>query len=60
MSNLWYNTRQALASRPGQAMLEYVLSLSAMLVVVAILSGLVGVALRYSDRTESLVTSDSP
>ena len=46
--------------RRGQAMLEYVLSLAALMVVVAILWGLVGVALRYADRTEDLVTSDCP
>ena len=41
-------------------MLEYVLSLAAMLVVVALLSTLVVVALRYADRTEDLVTSECP
>ena len=46
--------------RPGQAMLEYMLSLAALMIVVAILWGLVGVAMRYADRTENLVTSDSP
>jgi len=46
--------------RRAQAMLEYVLSLAAMLVVVALLSTLVVVALRYADRTEDLVTSECP
>jgi hypothetical protein len=41
-------------------MLEYVLSLAAMMVVVAILWGLAGVALRYADRTEDLVSSECP
>lgn len=41
-------------------MLEYVLSLAALLVVVAILWGLIDVALRYADRTESYVSSDYP
>ena len=58
--DLWYNTRRVLVLRPGQALLEYTLALAALMVVVAILSGLVGVALRYADRTENLVTSDSP
>ena len=58
--NLWYNTRSVGKLRPGQAMLEYMLSLAALMIVVAILWGLVGVAMRYADRTENLVTSDSP
>lgn len=60
MRDFWYNTRRPVGLRTGQAMLEYVLSLAALMVVVAILWGLVGVALRYADRTESLVTSDCP
>lgn len=58
--DLWYNTRGFRSLRPGQAMLEYVLSLAALMVVVAILWGLVGAALRYADRTEDLVTADCP
>ena len=46
--------------RRGQAMLEYVLSLAGLVVVVGILWGLVAVAVRYADRTETLVTSDCP
>ena len=60
MRDFWYNTRRVGGLRPGQAMLEYVLSLAALMVVVAILWGLVGVALRHADRTEDLVTSDCP
>ena len=60
MRDFWYNTRSHGSMRRGQAMLEYVLSLAALMVVVAILWGLVGVALRYADRTEDLVTSDCP
>ncbi len=41
-------------------MLEYVLCLAGLMVVVGILWGLVAVAIRYADRTESLVTSDCP
>ena len=44
----------------GQAALEYVLALAALLVVVGILSGLVRTAGRYAVRTENLVTGDSP
>ena len=58
--DLWYNTRRAGGLRPGQAMLEYVLSLAALLVVVSLLWGLVGVALRFADRTEDLVSSECP
>jgi len=60
MTDLWYNTHRWSRQRPGQAMLEYVLSLAAMMVVVAILWGLAGVALRYADRTEDLVSSECP
>ena len=60
MRDFWYNTRRRGRMRRGQAMLEYMLSLAALMVVVAILWGLVGVALRYADRTEDLVTSDCP
>ena len=57
---LWYNTRRTAVLRPGQAALEYVLSLAALLVVVSLLWGLVGVALRFADRTEDLVSSECP
>ena len=60
MTDFWYNTRWRGRARCGQAMLEYVLSLAALMVVVGILWGLVGVALRHADRTEALVTADCP
>ena len=60
VTDLWYNTRRAAGFRPGQAALEYVLSLAALLVVVSLLWGLVGVALRFADRTEDLVSSECP
>lgn len=41
-------------------MLEYVLSLAALLVVVLVLWGLVDVATRYAVRTERLVASEYP
>ena len=44
----------------GQAAIEYVLALVALLVVVGILAGLVRAAGHYAVRTESLVTGDSP
>jgi len=47
-------------ARRGQAALEYVLALAGLLVVVAILWGLVGVAARFAVRTEVLVTGESP
>ena len=62
-ARLCYNTG---AARHGQATLEYVLALAALLVVVAILSALVGtrehpgVIDRYAARTENLVTADCP
>ena len=41
-------------------MLEYMLAFASLLIVVGILWGLVRAAIRYGERTESLVTSDSP
>ncbi len=41
-------------------MLEYVLSFAALLVVVAILSGLIAVTIRYSTRSENLTKSEYP
>ena len=58
--DLWYNKAMNVRMRRGQAMLEYVLSFVSLLVVVEILWGLVRVAIRHGERTESLVTSDSP
>lgn len=46
--------------RKGQAALEYVLALAGLLVVTAILWQLVGVTMRYAERTERLVTSEYP
>ena len=46
--------------KSGQAMLEYVLSLAALLVLIGILWGLVHVSARYAERTENLVSSDYP
>ena len=41
-------------------MLEYVLAMAGMVVVVAILWGLVGVAVRYAVRTDNLVSGEYP
>ena len=41
-------------------MLEYVLSLGAMLVLFSILAGLVAVTVKYSARTENLVACEYP
>ena len=60
MTVLWYNERVSLRARSGQAALEYVLILATLLAVVGILWGLVRVAGRQAQRTESLVTSDYP
>ena len=60
VTGLWYNTRRECGLRHGQAALEYVLSLAALMVVAAILWGLVGVVLRHADRTEDLVSSECP
>lgn len=46
--------------RKGQALLEYVLVFAALLGVVGILWGLIGVTGRYAERTEKLVSSDYP
>ena len=41
-------------------MLEYVLAMAGMVVVVAVLWGLVDVAVRYAVRTDNLVSSEYP
>jgi len=46
--------------RGGQATLEYVLALAALLVIVGILWGFVRATIRHGERTERLVTSDCP
>lgn len=46
--------------RKGQTMVEYIVTMSALLAVVAVLWSLSGVAKRYSARTERLVTSEYP
>ena len=46
--------------RKGQAMLEYVLSSAALLVVIGILWGFVRTVIRHAERTEDLVTADRP
>ena len=55
-----YNTAMNGRMRKGQSTLEYVLCLASLLVVVGILWGLVHVVLRHAERTENLVTADSP
>jgi len=47
-------------SHGGQAMLEYVLSLAAMLVVVAVMGYVVTAAVKSADRTNALVRADCP
>ena len=58
MTDFCYNSTQTM--RRGQAMLEYVLSFAALLVVVGILLGLIRVLSSHAERTEALVTSDCP
>ena len=47
-------------SRRAQAMIEYVLALACLVVVAGLLVWLVGVALRYADRTEDMVSAECP
>ncbi len=47
-------------ARGGQAMLEYVLALCALLAVVGAMWYLVSASRKSVDRTESLVSSDYP
>ena len=47
-------------ARRGQALLEYVLALAAMLGIVAVLGFLVSGAIRFGERTERLVSSEYP
>jgi len=46
--------------RCGQALLEYVLALAGVIAVSGILWGLVSVSIKYSVRTEKLVSGDCP
>jgi uncharacterized protein (UPF0333 family) len=46
--------------RRGQAALEYVLALAALLVVTAIMWGVAGASEKQSERAASLVTSEYP
>ena len=57
---MWYNLNMRSRMRRGQATVEYVLALAALLGVVGILWGLVAAAERHARRSEALVTSDSP
>lgn len=47
-------------ARRGQAVLEYVLSFAALLIVFGIVWKLVDVSVRYADRTEALVSDGYP
>ena len=59
MGALCYNNGNA-GFRRGQAALEYVLALAALLVVTAIMWGVVGAAEKQSVRAARLVTSEYP
>ena len=58
--DLWYNKGGNVRARRGQAMLEYVLAFSSLLIVVVILGRLVAVTQRYAARAENLVSSEYP
>ena len=58
--DLWYNKNGNVRARRGQAMLEYLLALSGLIVVVAILCVFVATAMRTADRTERLACSEYP
>lgn len=49
-----------LRGRKGQAALEYVLALAALLVAVGVMGYLVSAARKSAQRTEALVSSDYP
>jgi len=49
-----------MSCRRGQAMLEYVLSLAALLVVVTVMGYVVSAAMKTSDRANGLVRADYP
>ena len=46
--------------KSGQALLEYVLAMAALVIVASVLWNLVGVTARYAVRTENLVSSEYP
>ena len=60
MRDVSENARARRRVRAGQAMIEYVLALSALLIVVAAFSRLVGATRANVVRTESFVSSDYP
>jgi uncharacterized protein (UPF0333 family) len=59
MGAVCYNSGKVVLRR-GQAALEYVLALAALLVVTAIMWGVVGASEKQSVRAARLVTSEYP
>lgn len=49
-----------MSARRGQAVVEYVLALAAMLVVIAVMGYVVAAAAKAADRTTALVRADYP
>ena len=58
--SICYNARMGNRNRKGQAALEYVLALAALLAAVAATGCLVAAARRSADRAQALVGSDYP
>ena len=57
---MWYNYRMCKSGRCGQAMVEYVMCVAAMLVVAGVLGYMVVAAQKSAHRSEALVSADSP
>ena len=57
---MWYNYRMSKRCRGGQAMVEYVICVAALLVVAGVLGLLVTAAQRSARRSEAIVSADCP
>lgn len=59
-AHFWYNYAMSKRCRSGQAMVEYVVCVAAMVVVAGVLGLLVTAARKSASRSEAIVSADSP
>ena len=57
---MWYNNIMRRNGRRGQAMVEYVICVAALVVAAGVLGVLVSAARRSAVRSEAVVSADSP
>ena len=58
--DMWYNYRMWKTRRRGQAMVEYVICVAALVVAAGVFGLLADAARRSAVRSEALVSADSP